>query len=720
MDIHSRTGIDDDSYDIDSWTTDSDDDYCYSCEDWTDNDGHDNCKVCGVAFDKIEGDVWASGSTAKTYSADSPSISSTGDLWGRSSGYTWGSGGSSWWQSGTGAISSMWGGGFTNSFQRDNDAYRMKKHKEHLDSLCKVVDPTVKHSLSFAHHSSGHTDMNRGHIVIDGGLLKTSDDNLDITAGLAIHEKLHVIHSGPLVKWESDKRMELGCGHGESKLLHDISNIIEDEYIERQLAKTCAGFVHYIEACKKHYFESKVEDMKDVKIHQFGDLINTLLLLIRYPSRIDSDRRKRHAPHIRFFARALTNGIDSRENVYDCIETVYTYLLKAFKKMQESNKDDTSMEEAMKDAEGEMKDMKERFEKDGISLSDSDWKNIAKKLFEDKVSDAKKADERRDPLYEALESVRDIVDSLSAIDKEMTELDKELIESIQELEETDYTEGEIESSMAPDSYQKDISWSTSKEDESGRHRYKQSVSHMKGQISKLKKKVQLYGNMQKLTIRNQKRGKIDKRVLHRIPMGRPDLFKADFINEDKPLDVCLLVDESGSMGYSYMDKARASAIALKEAFGDNEKLSLYVYGHSADSKKRGMTEMIEYWSPTMKARPMAMGNMKARYENRDGNAIWASAQRVKSQTDQPSAEKLMIILSDGEPSADMYRGDKAYKHTAKVVKALEARGWNIIQVGFAGHSERQMQKMFSNYVYVPDIENIGNQVSKIIRKVLKV
>ena len=160
----------------------------------------------------------------------------------------------------------------------------------------------------------------------------------------------------------------------------------------------------------------------------------------------------------------------------------------------------SSMEEAMKDAEGEMKDMKERFEKDGISLSDSDWKNIAKKLFEDKVSDAKKADERRDPLYEALESVRDIVDSLSAIDKEMTELDKELIESIQELEETDYTEGEIESSMAPDSYQKDISWSTSKEDESGRHRYKQSVSHMKGQISKLKKKVQLYGNMQKLTI----------------------------------------------------------------------------------------------------------------------------------------------------------------------------------------------------------------------------
>ena len=60
---------------------------------------------------------------------------------------------------------------------------------------------------------------------------------------------------------------------------------------------------------------------------------------------------------------------------------------------------------------------------------------------------------------------------------------------------------------------------------------------MRKQISKLKKKVQLYGNLQKYNIYNQKRGMINKRQLHKIPMGMTDLFKSTIVKEDKPLDV---------------------------------------------------------------------------------------------------------------------------------------------------------------------------------------
>ena len=66
--------IDDDKYDIDvdGWTTfDGDDeDYCYGCEDWTDNDGHGNCKACGVKFDSIDGDGWAT--ACLLYTSPSP------------------------------------------------------------------------------------------------------------------------------------------------------------------------------------------------------------------------------------------------------------------------------------------------------------------------------------------------------------------------------------------------------------------------------------------------------------------------------------------------------------------------------------------------------------------------------------------------------------------------------------------------------------------------
>ena len=295
-----------------------------------------------------------------------------------------------------------------------------------------------------------------------------------------------------------------------------------------------------------------------------------------------------------------------------------------------------------------------------------------------------------------------------------------MIKDIEELEESDYSEYDMDKALAISSRQTKITWQKAKSDEYHSDRYKDAKRRVKREISKLKKKIQLYGNSEKYTIRNQKRGKIDKRMLHRIPSGRMDLFKTEITKEDKPLDICLLVDESGSMGSYTMGKAREAAISLKEALADNDALNLWVFGHSADEKSRGDTEMIEYWSPTMKDRPMAMGGMRARYENRDGNAIIASADRVRSETDQPQGKKLMIVLSDGSPSADGYRGEPALTHTRKCVKNIESKGRDVIQVGFAGSRDYYMSKMFSNWIYVDNTNDIGTKVSKIIRKVLKI
>ena len=150
------------------------------------------------------------------------------DVWNRGSGYTWG-GGTAWWQSSHmgSSVSSMWS---TGTYVADNHASRMLKHKQHIDSLCKVVDPTVPHTLQFAtDHSSGHTDMSRGHIVVDGSLIRNSDTKLDILAGLAIHEKLHVIHSTPLMKWQRDARRDICKTTGQVELFQSKS--ILDGYL---------------------------------------------------------------------------------------------------------------------------------------------------------------------------------------------------------------------------------------------------------------------------------------------------------------------------------------------------------------------------------------------------------------------------------------------------------------------------------------------------------
>jgi nitric oxide reductase activation protein len=115
-----------------------------------------------------------------------------------------------------------------------------------------------------------------------------------------------------------------------------------------------------------------------------------------------------------------------------------------------------------------------------------------------------------------------------------------------------------------------------------------------------------------------------------------------------------------------------------------------------------------------------MGVMQARSENRDGMAILASADRVRSETPSSSSNKLMIVISDGEPSASNYRGSTASAHVKKVVNHLEGQGWSIIQIGIQGANISWMESMFKNWIYVDDSSQLANKVSRIIRKVIQV
>lgn len=287
--------------DVDAWAEVTTDDYCYDCSKWIEATPEDCCPICETALDY--GDKWESADTAKVAISEAPRINTmTGDVWNRAKGYVWG-GGSGWWQGSTqatGTVSSMWGS-WGGSMQTSTDAARMLKHKRHLDSLCKVVDPTVAHVLDYAKGETSYSDMNRGRIFIDGTMLKKSDDNLDITAGLAIHEKLHLIHSQPLLKWEKTYKYDKDLDYRQAELLHSIANMLEDEYIEKQLAKDNAGFVTYIEAVKKYYFDTKIESrLQDQDENPFMDILNTLLTFIRWPSHITAERKKKHAKHLQF------------------------------------------------------------------------------------------------------------------------------------------------------------------------------------------------------------------------------------------------------------------------------------------------------------------------------------------------------------------------------------------------------------------------------------
>jgi len=705
---------------IDTWTGEYKEEYCYSCQKFVEADMDDKCPICEETLD-FGIDEWGSGDTAKTYASSAPSVSTTGDMWGRTgSGYTWGKQ-TTWNKWDGGSMSGMWGsyGGYFQSSQ--GNAARMLKHKRHLDSLCKVVDPTTTHSLTFAHTRTAYTNMETGQIVIDGSLIKDNDDKLDTVAGLAIHEKLHLVHTKPLIRWEKNYAYEQELDQWETQLLHSIGNSIEDEYIEKQLAKDCAGFVQYISKTKKYYFDEKLKDiLEKSEQNPYIDLMNTLLAFIRYPEKIDKDRKKRHAKHIQFFARALAKALEDRASVLKGIETIFIYMKKVAEKMVKDMPD--GMKDDIKKKMDELKDKLGEAE-----LSPSDWKDIEKKVKKDILTAGRRKSTFRKllPDREDRKSWKNTCGASTydpaTGDDEEGKLSDSLMAEIKRLEDTDYHETALGKSECISPRQTKIEWRKALPKEHDISTYKLDSAAMKQETNRLKKKIQLYGNRDVFTIRNQKRGRLDKRNLHRIPMDRLDIFKNTMVKEDKPLDVCLLVDESGSMG-GVMKHARRACISVKEALADNTMLNLWVMGHTADGWRwhdaPNTTNMTIYHSPKMKDRAFAMGAMKARCENRDGNAILAAAQKVKEETDAPMSNKLMIVFSDGSPAAIGYGGGKGIDHVKKVVNGLETKGWGIIQVGFGG--AHFQERMFNNHIYVNDVNNISGKVSKIIRKVIKI
>ncbi len=711
---------------VDDWTSvgEDDDDFCYGCDDWTEDDGHGNCKECGVSFTSV--DPFISPTVAKTYSSPAPLISAKGDLWGRGGGYTWGSGGGGSWWSGSGSYTSMWGGGWSGG-SVDREA-RLLKHKRHLDSLCKVVDPSVKHKLNYSSNSRNYSNMERNTIFVDGKLLYDNDDKLDVVAGLSIHEKLHLVYTQPLIKWERQYSDDKRLSQTQQRLLHNVGNIIEDEFIESQLAKTHAGFVSYIEKVKRHYFEKhgkKIEDCKD----PFGDIINTLLGLVRYPEVINKERRKKHHKHIQFFARALKDATMNRENSLKAIQACYEYLIQVAEEMADKDKGGDE-ESILKRAEDKLKDIIDGWKADGISVTDDlDLDSMLKRMVEDETSEARRHGRTgKDRILRDAEA--HIADKLVKWDKDVADISDDLVERIKELEESDYSEEKWgkDKALGLKTGTK-VTWKNQKSSGETKYGHKglklfdEDLAEMKSAISGLRKRVELYGDTRKYTIRNQRRGRLDKKMLHKIPLGREDLFKNVIIDDDKPLDVCLLVDESGSMGWGKMQHARRCAIALKEALKENQALNLWVFGHTADGyswDERGATNMSVYWSPSYQSDEKAMGVMQARSENRDGMAILSSADRVISESPSPSSNKLMIVISDGEPSASDYRGATASSHVKKVVKHLEGQGWNIIQLGIQGANVNWMKEQFKNSIYVEDSSQLANKVSRIIRKVIKV
>lgn len=221
------------------------------------------------------------------------------------------------------------------------------------------------------------------------------------------------------------------------------------------------------------------------------------------------------------------------------------------------------------------------------------------------------------------------------------------------------------------------------------------------------------------SMKSMRSGRLDTNKLAEAIQRVPTIYERFGQVTTNKINISVLIDESGSMGCGdRMKKARQAAIFINEVFKKQPDVQLYIYGHTADEKNTHDCTIRIYREPGTNMDPYALGSATARSNNRDGDAIYAVAKRVRSRTPDPG---LLFVISDGQPAAYGYNGQASINDTRKKVTMAQALGFQVIQIAI--DEEVPSEEMFDYFIKMTNIENLPNDmisyVSKKVDKLIK-
>ena len=206
-------------------------------------------------------------------------------------------------------------------------------------------------------------------------------------------------------------------------------------------------------------------------------------------------------------------------------------------------------------------------------------------------------------------------------------------------------------------------------------------------------------------------GELDEDAIYGLKFNK-DIFWEEEEAPGYDLDFGILVDESGSMSGRKIKEAQTAALALALALKDNQHINLYVYGHTANTNGHPLT-MYKYFNHHEKGSQNinTMFSIRARANNADGYAI---ANMGAILAEGKAKQKVLVVASDGYPSAGGYGGTPGIKHTAQMVKKLELQGVFVVQIAL---EDLNSAEMFTNFIPY-DKKSLGQNLKKVLLKKL--
>lgn len=529
---------------------------------------------------------------------------------------------------------------------------------------------------------------------------------LDVFLGTTIHEFSHILYTDMA---EIRKNRP-------NKFLFNLFNTIEDERIEYNTTQNYPGYANFIGQAKYYYFDllyKKAEKQDDLM-----DVLQNILYIVRYPARVDTKVIYRHQVLFNEIKKVLCDFGNNSKEAYDKAEKIYKLLLDYFKfpppppeeqqegdEEQEQSDSGEGQEESdgSSDPQNSKQSSQKQDSKDNKGLDKNGKTQSSPKSGSDEGSAGKKKQEPIEAYTqeEIKQAAEKLAEQMRHLTTSNTSLNSKEIKS-----EWDSKEIADECKQI-----KDDVFIVKQED--SERRYKADFDTVKQHINGLVNTFSKFFVEQEYRLTGMRRGVLDTNKLAEAYQAVETVYSNKFKRTTPGLDVCVLIDESGSMSGTNIASARKCAILLNEVFLRLKQCDFYVYGHTADNRQTGEVTINVYRDHWNRNR-YALGKVKSYSNNKDSVAIEETYKMVRKQTAKPL---LMFVISDGAPNAWGLRGQPAVEEVKKVVNRIESNGDTLVcQIAIESHF--RPQDMFNHYVVMTNMDTFPSDLSRYVMNTL--
>ena len=241
--------------------------------------------------------------------------------------------------------------------------------------------------------------------------------------------------------------------------------------------------------------------------------------------------------------------------------------------------------------------------------------------------------------------------------------------------------------------------------------YNDYYNHLAGVSKRLQKRIM---NMLELESEGQCKNLLMGNKIN--PAAAADnkgrIFKRNILPENASLAVSVLIDESGSMAGNRITKATEMAIVIED-FCRQLNIPLQIVGHR-DNQTVELDNFIGF-QDCDKNRKYKLTRIRAGGCNRDGLALRFCADKLLNVE---ADKKLLIIISDGLPNSNHYRGKLAEDDLFSAKVEFERRGGRLIAAAIGDDKETIRRIYKDSYLDISDISTLPMKMVSLIAKYL--